>query len=76
MASITQGSDGIPTGAACAGSAANTATTVVAPDFASPSVAASSCTLRGPTNYDASLTITVTVGVFVPNGSTITIDIL
>ena len=51
--------------------------TVTAPQFAAPtSVIASSCALAGGTNYDASLTITITVGIFVPENGNIIIEFL
>ena len=63
-AAFTQ-SSGITTSADCLGSGSDS-TIIVAPEFAPPTATASSCIKRGPTNYDASLTIGVTVGYLVP----------
>ena len=65
MATIDQDSDGIPFGVSCTGSAI-VSTTVVAPTFTAPSATVSSCILRGPNNYDATLTIIATIRISVP----------
>ena len=72
IAAITLDSSENPKNGACAGSK-SASNAVVAPPFVAPSATATRCGLRGPSNYDASLTITASIGVFVPEGDIITI---
>ena len=44
--------------------------------MAAPTVSGFSCALLGPTNYDSSMTITLTIGVPIPESGTITVVIL
>ena len=75
MAAFSQDSDGITTGAACTGSG-TISNSISASPFTAPTVTEPNCALRGPTNYDSTLIISLTVAVFIPESGTITIDIL
>ena len=75
MAAFSQDPDGITTGAAYTGSG-TVSNSISANPFTAPTVIEPNCALRGPTNYDSTLIISLTVAVFIPESGTITIDIL
>ena len=66
---------GNPASAECLDSGSATVTVTAQPFTAPTSITQSNCALRGGSNYDATLTISITVVIFIPENGEIIIEI-